>query len=599
MYLYMLIYIVSLLLMFGGYFIYDPYKINKTHDYLNKNKKELEENEDKMIRQRYKYNKIKDIHWDAILVGSGPSSMACASSLSQMGKKCLILEQNEQLGGGAHTWSKNGYEFETGIHYLGNDPEMFQMIKFLSHNEIKFSDIGTNVYDNVLYDNIIIGNEHYPFYSGKDNLIKMLKEKFPDEHCRIDKFFVLFDRYTSVNVKNQSRLFFIIKSSFYLINGWIKQLLIKILCPDYYYFVSHTIKDILEDCDIKISSRLGSVLLGQYGDYGLTPDKITAMIHFGVMAHYINGSVYPDGGSGTLVKKLNNVVIAGGGNSFVNACVSSFIINEDKCAGVVVNGDKIYGDNIISSIGVYKSYYLITKTNINYKIETIKNNIEKHRILSTSFNFMFVSLELPEGVKDTSSHNSWIYPQDDFIDMENKINNNEPWSRPMPMFVASGSEKDKIWKYKNKKTIVVLSNTPWSWVEKWSHLNKKERKNNVEYQKYKKLCQDKMMEQGFMKIYPHLKDYIKYIEIGTPLSTNEYLSTINGECYGEGMTPTKMLNNNYNSITPIKNLYVTGQDVITIGYTGSIFAGYLTANIICGNTYIHRLLMGHEIMKNI
>ena len=591
----MFVYIYSFIFMFIAYLIFGKAKINKTHQYLEKNKKELIQEEDKMIRRRYKYDKISGVHWDAIIIGSGPSAMACASSLSQKGKKCLILEQNEQLGGGAHTWSKNGYEFETGIHYLGNDPDMFKIIKFLSYDNIKFSNIGTRQKDKVLYDDIIIGDKHYPFYSGKENLINMLKMEFNDNHNEIDKYFQLFDKFTSQKVKNQSRIFYILKS-FYYINDRIKQLLIRLLCWDYYYFISNTIEKVLLDCNINMSSKLGSVLLGQYGDYGLTPDKVTAMIHFGVMAHYIDGSVYPNGGSGSLVKKLNNVVIAGGGMSFVNAKVSSFIIYSNRCYGVIINGDRIYGDNIISSMGVYKSYDLMAKSSINYDVELICNNLRDNLVLSTSFNFMFISLELPEGVSDISSHNSWIYPQSDFIDMENKINNNEPWSQPMPMFVASGSEKDKTWKYSNRKTVVVLSNTPFSWVEKWAHLNKKERKINIEYQEYKRLCQKKMMEQGFMKIYPHLKDYIKNIEVGTPLSTNEYLSTINGECYGEGMTPKKMLNSNYNSVTPLNNLYVTGQDIVTLGYVGSIYAGYLTANIICGYTYLHKLLMGKEIM---
>ena len=594
----MFIYIYSFLTLFITYIIYSNTKINKTNSLLKSKISKLDENRDKMIRQRYKYEKANSTHCDNIIIGSGPSAMACASSLSQLGKKCLILEQNERLGGGAHTWSKNGYEFETGVHYLGNDPDMFKMLNFLSCDSIKMSDIGTEQDGKTLYDDIIIVDEHYPFYSGKENLIKMVKEKFPDDHILIDKFFDKYDYFTSDAVKFQSRLFYVIKSFTYL-NHYFKNLFIRWLCTDYYYFVVNTMGDILRHCDIDIKSKLASVLLGQYGDYGMTPDLITSMIHFGVMAHYINGSVYPNGGSSELVKKLNNVVLALDGKSFTNAKVTNFIIDGDKCGGVIVNGDKIYGDNIISSIGVYKSYKMMDSSCVNDNIKKIKNSIYSNMTMSTSFNFMFVSLELPDGIVDNNSHNSWIYPQADFIDMENKINMNEPWSQPMPMFVASGSEKDKSWGNKNKKTIVVLSNTPWKWVEKWCHLNKQERKMDKGYQEYKVLCKEQMMDQGFMKIYPHLKNYISDIEIGTPLSTNQYLSTMYGECYGEGLTPQKMLDNNYNSITPIKNLYLTGQDIITLGYVGSMYAGYLTANQICGYTYLHNLLIGKEIMNDL
>ena len=551
--------------------------------------------EQKMIRQRYRYKKVKDTMWDVILIGSGPGSMACASSLAQIGKRCLILEQNEQLGGGAHVFNLNGVEFETGIHYLGKDDEMFKLIDFLSQKTISLSNIGTSSNGKLLYDNIIIDNKSYPFYSGKENLKQMLFERFPDDHNKINCYFALFEQSISQKVKNQSKLFFIIKSISYLSN-YIKWKLIYLFCQNFYYFASHTVEEVLHDCNIALDSRLGSVLVSQYGDYGLLPSKACAMIHFGVMAHYINGSVYPNGGSSILVKRLNNVVIANNGNSFVHAKVSELIIKNNKCCGVIVNGDKIYGKNVVSGIGLHKSYALIKN---NEEIEVLKKKIWANYEYSAAFTFMFVSLELPNGIQDKLGHNNWIYPEDNFEAMEKKIEENKPWTQSMPMFVASGSEKDKCWKHSNIKTIVVLTNAPYKWVKQWEHLTPKERKKNKDYCKYKELCKKNMMEEGFMKIYPYLKNYIKDVEIGTPLSSNNYLATMCGECYGQGMTPKKMLDLMYNPNTPIKHFYLTGQDIVSLGYLGSIYAGYLTANCLAGYTHLFKLIKNREIMKDI
>ena len=75
--------------------------------------------------------------------------------------------------------------------------------------------------------------------------------------------------------------------------------------------------------------------LGQYGDAGMRPDKCSAMMHLGVMAHYALGSVYPVGGSGAIPRKLNAVVLEAGGRSFVQARVRSLLLGADgACVGV-------------------------------------------------------------------------------------------------------------------------------------------------------------------------------------------------------------------------------------------------------------------------
>ena len=39
--------------------------------------------------------------------------------MSKVGKKVLILEQHDQAGGCCHTFIDKGYEFDVGIHYIG------------------------------------------------------------------------------------------------------------------------------------------------------------------------------------------------------------------------------------------------------------------------------------------------------------------------------------------------------------------------------------------------------------------------------------------------------------------------------------------------
>ena len=58
-------------------------------------------------------------HLDVIVIGGGVSGMAAAATLSRAGKKVLVLEQNESLGGGTSTMFIKGVAFGLGTYFIG------------------------------------------------------------------------------------------------------------------------------------------------------------------------------------------------------------------------------------------------------------------------------------------------------------------------------------------------------------------------------------------------------------------------------------------------------------------------------------------------
>ena len=57
--------------------------------------------------------------WDIIVIGSGMGGMVTAAALSRMGHKVLMLEQYDKLGGQTHSFSREGFSWDAGLHYLG------------------------------------------------------------------------------------------------------------------------------------------------------------------------------------------------------------------------------------------------------------------------------------------------------------------------------------------------------------------------------------------------------------------------------------------------------------------------------------------------
>ncbi|GMH48348.1 hypothetical protein TL16_g00272 [Triparma laevis f. inornata] len=589
--------------------------------------------------------------FDVVFVGGGLGTLACAAALARTGKKCLLLEQGDQLGGGAHVFSvPGGFEFETGVHYLGNDIKMEKLLNFLSCGRLVLDGIGTPIPDAVfqassdqldmaegqpakgaektsmMYDQIVIDGENFPFVAGKENLRTMLKARFPaqTDHVKIDAFFKVLDDFSGTKVQEQVTMFFRLKCVS-LLSMWLRDKLQRLLCGSFLKYAHMTSEDMLRHCDIDPESKLGMVVLGQYGDAGMRPDKASALIQLGVMLHYMEGSTYPRGGSGAIPRKLNNVILAAGGKSFVHARCTELLFNDSStptCIGVKVNGvTDIFAKTIVSGIGVGRTYRDLIATHVDKRISAMAvqpleriykkpENCEN----SVAFIFLFVGLDVtnqPSSERDDRNHNTWYYPDfpdglDGYTKMEQRVYGKdgegagEPWSRPMPYFAASGSSKDSIYseKFPGKKTVVILSQCPWDWVKEWQDIPKAEREKNSDYQKFTQQTEDFLMENCFRKTFPKLEKYVVHKSIGTPLSTNTWLGTDEGECYGQGLTPQHLHLPDMIPTSNVKNLFMTGQDVCTLGVSGAMNAGYITANAIAGfGCWENAILQGDLVLS--
>ena len=56
---------------------------------------------------------------DYVIIGSGMGSLYCAGLLAKAGHRCVILEQHYVTGGCTHSFQDHGFEFDTGLHYVG------------------------------------------------------------------------------------------------------------------------------------------------------------------------------------------------------------------------------------------------------------------------------------------------------------------------------------------------------------------------------------------------------------------------------------------------------------------------------------------------
>jgi all-trans-retinol 13,14-reductase len=131
----------------------------------------------------------KDI--DAIVIGSGIGGLTTAGILAKSkGYKVLVLEQHDVAGGNCHTFEEHGFEFDTGVHYIGGDMSnragMFRAtFDYLTDNKLQWDRMDE------VYDVAVVGKERYNIRADHKRLIAELKSEFPGEEAAIDQHFKL------------------------------------------------------------------------------------------------------------------------------------------------------------------------------------------------------------------------------------------------------------------------------------------------------------------------------------------------------------------------------------------------------------------------
>ena len=69
---------------------------------------------------------------DIIVIGAGIGGLTAAALLAKEGKRVLVLEQHDQAGGNTHVFNEQGFEFDTGLHYVGKSVSISLVYIYIS-----------------------------------------------------------------------------------------------------------------------------------------------------------------------------------------------------------------------------------------------------------------------------------------------------------------------------------------------------------------------------------------------------------------------------------------------------------------------------------
>lgn len=79
--------------------------------------------------------------------------LSSAALLSKAGLKVLVLEKHGKCGGACHIFKAEGYEFDVGIHYVGNLTRQTltrTLLDQISDGQIQWAQLGKVIFSNSL-----------------------------------------------------------------------------------------------------------------------------------------------------------------------------------------------------------------------------------------------------------------------------------------------------------------------------------------------------------------------------------------------------------------------------------------------------------------
>lgn len=281
----------------------------------------------------------------AIVIGAGVAGLASAIRLQVMGYEVTVYEKNSYPGGKLSHFEKNGYQFDAG-------PSLFTRPKLI---EELFAMANEPIEDYFSYERVPVAC-HYFYQDG--TLIKAYAdhEKFaaeiqaktgePAEHVHE------YLRHSANAYENIADIF--LKYTLHRLSTLFKAPVAKAI---QYLKWPYLFKSLHQYNQSKFKSPKLVQLFNRYATYnGSNPYKAPAMLSLIPHLEHNEGTFYPKGGMISITNALVELAEKKGVKFNFDSPAEKIIRANNRVEGVVVNGENIYANLVVSNMDVYFSY---------------------------------------------------------------------------------------------------------------------------------------------------------------------------------------------------------------------------------------------------
>ncbi len=322
------------------------------------------------------------------------------------------------------------------------------------------------------------------------------------------------------------------------------------------------------------NQQLISVLTGQWGDYGQTPTDAAFIMHALIAKHYLAGGAYPVGGASAIARTIIPTIQKSGGEVFTYADVDEIIVRNNRACGVrLANGTELTAGRVVSNAGFWNTTQRLLPADVRKKLGTERWAKQVQR--SSAHYCIYAGFDGTAEELGLNTTNLWIYPSADHEGNLQRYYDDPEQEFPV-VYISFPSAKDPDWnnRFPGKSTVEIVTVAKHEWFSQWSGSTWNQR--GEEYENIKARVSECLLEKLYQRL-PQLRDKLVFQELSTPLSSDWFQKSTAGEIYGLDHFVDRFKKPFLHPVTPVKNLYMTGADVMTAGVGGALMAGMMTA----------------------
>lgn len=495
-----------------------------------------------------------DENYDIAIIGAGLGGLLCGAILAKEGKKVILIEQNNQLGGCLQTFAFQKKVFDSCVHYIGAFEEgqtQHRIFKYAGiMDQLKIEKLHPDAFDEITF-----GTENllYPQAQGSGNFMEQLEKYFPKEKESLKEYLQLIEHTTAY-------------FPLYQLNTGDEHRKLKVISWE----LTDTIGKIVSD------KRLQNVLLGNNllyaGKSGHTPFYMHAL----VVKSYMDSAGKFTNGSSQITKQLVRQFRSQGGTILKREKVEKLRTENGRIKSAITHsGKEITARQFIANIHPKRLLPLLDqplfKPAYIKRMETVANTISA---------FMVNIVLEPQKIAYPHSNIYWHRQADALaaINYDTAL-----W----PECYALYYNKDLNFPHfaESVSILTYMRMDEWEpWASSFNNSTIPEARPEG-YEAYKNKKSEQLI-QVVSQRFPEIKNNIDAIQVATPLTFRDYLGTADGNMYGIEKDIQNPIQTQIHVASKIPNLFFTGQNAGIHGVLGVSITAINTCGAILGLPYL-------------